>query len=57
MNEFVQYLYYDMKIYLDDLVHLLLLYIQDLQSQFTRNVRFWAMTTMSNTILAADKKI
>ena len=55
LNEFVQNLDYDIKIYLEDIIKLLLEYIN--AQQFSRDVRYWALIALSSTIAAAGKKI
>ena len=55
INEFVQCLEYDLKIYLDELITILLGYAG--ASQFSRDVRYWALVAMASTILTAEKKI
>lgn len=54
LNEFAQNLTYDLPIYLVDIIQILLVYIK---GNFERDVKYWAMFCMSNTILVADKKI
>ena len=54
-NEFVQNLEFDIKLYLEDLIKLLLTYVN--APQFTRDVRYWALICLSSTIGAAQKKI
>ena len=54
MNEFIQNLEYDIKFYIKDTIELLLSF---LKGQFSREVLYWALTTMSNTINTAEKKI
>lgn len=55
LNEFVQNLDYDLKLYLEDVMRLLLQYIQ--APQFSRDVKYWALTSLSSTIMVAEKKI
>jgi hypothetical protein len=55
LNEFVQNLDYDIKIYLEDIVMLLLEFIN--APQFSRDVRYWALFALASTIAAAAKKI
>jgi len=46
---------FDIKFYLEDLIKLLLSYIEN--NTFSRDVRNWALTALGNTILIAEKKI
>ena len=55
LNEFVQNLDYDIKLYLEDIIKLLMEYIN--APQFSRDVRYWALIALSSTIAAAAKKI
>ena len=55
MNEFIQNLDYDIKYYLNDTIDMLLKYLNT--AHFTREVLYWALVTMSNTINVAEKKI
>ena len=55
LNEFVQNLDYDIKIYLDEVVTLLCKYAQ--QTNFGREVRYWALFALANTIGVSQKKI
>jgi hypothetical protein len=55
LNEFVQNLDYDIKIYLEEIIHILLSYIQ--APQFSRDVKYWALTTLCSTVNTAQKKI
>lgn len=55
MNEFVQNLDYDIKYYLKDTVELLVQYVTN--TGFGREVVYWALMTLSSTILVAEKKI
>ena len=55
MNEFVQNLDYDIKFYLKDTIELLIQYITN--TSFGREVIYWALMTLSSTILVAEKKI
>lgn len=54
LNEFVQNLDYDIKLYLEDIIQLLLVYIN---GNYSRDIRYWALIAMSSTIGAAEKKI
>lgn len=54
LNEFVQRLDYDIKTYLNDLVEILLGYIQ---SNFARDVKYWALICLQSTVATAQKKI
>lgn len=55
LNELVQNLAWDLKLYLDDIIVLILEYAKP--PQFSEEVKFWAMYALSNTILHAEKKI
>jgi len=55
LNEFVQQLDYDLKLYLDQIIELLMIYIKG--DHYSRDVKYWALTTMANTIGVASKKI
>jgi hypothetical protein len=55
LNELVQNLAYDLKIYLEDTIRILLEYVQ--APQFSKEVKYWAMYALSNTIMQAEKKI
>lgn len=55
LNEFVKDLEYDIKYYLDDCIPLLLAYINN--TQFSRDVRYWALFALSSTIGIAEKRI
>jgi len=54
LNEFVQNLEYDIKIYLEDLLQALMTYIQ---GNYPRDIKYWALVALSNTITTANKKI
>lgn len=56
MNEFINNIEYDIKFYLQDTINILLKYIQN-NKNFSRDVLYWALVTMSNTINQAEKKI
>ena len=56
MNEFINNIEYDIKFYLNDTINILLKFIQN-NGQFSRDVLYWALFTMSNTINQAEKKI
>jgi len=55
LNEFVLNLDYDIKLYLDEIIHILLAYVA--APQFSRDVKYWALVCMTSTIATADKKI
>jgi len=55
LNELVQNLAYDLKLYMDDVIRILLEYVK--APQFSKEVKYWAMYALSNTILCAEKKI
>jgi len=55
LNEFVQNLEYDVKLYLEDIIQLTLSFVQ--APQFSRDIKYWALTALSNTIGIAQKKI
>lgn len=55
LNELVQNLMWDLKLYLDDIIIVILEYVKP--PQFSEEVKFWAMYSLSNTILSAGKKI
>lgn len=46
---------YDIKLYLEEIIHILLSYVQ--APQFSRDVKYWALVCMSSTINTAQKKI
>ena len=48
LNEFVQNLEYDVKLYLEDIINLTLSYVS--APQFSRDIKYWALTALSNTI-------
>ena len=54
LNEFVQQLDYDIKFYIDQIIELLMVYIK---GDYSRDVKYWALTTMTNTIGVSGKKI
>lgn len=54
MNEFVQNLDYDIKLYLEDCLQALLAYIT---GTYARDIKYWALVALSNTISTAGKKI
>lgn len=54
LNEFVQQLDYDIKVYLDDLITILVGYAT---SQFSRDVKYWALISLQSTIATSQKKI
>ena len=54
LNEFVGQLDYDIKLYLGDIVHILMSYVQ--APQFGRDVKYWALVAMAATIGSASKK-
>ena len=54
LNEFVQNLDYDLKLYLNEIIEILMIYIS---GNYYRDVKYWALTTMANTIGVAEKKI
>jgi hypothetical protein len=55
LNEFVGQLDYDIKLYLGDIVTILMSYVQ--APQFSRDVKYWALVAMAATIGSAQKKI
>jgi len=55
LNEFVGNLDYDIKLYLDDVITLLMGYVQ--ATHFSRDVKYWALVSLSSTIGCAQKKI
>mmetsp|Transcript_1414 Transcript_1414/g.1904 ORF Transcript_1414/g.1904 Transcript_1414/m.1904 type:complete len:251 (+) Transcript_1414:1136-1888(+) len=55
INEFVQNLDYDIKIYLDDVVNTLIVFTNG--DIFSREVRYWALFALSSTIGVSQKKI
>lgn len=55
MNEFINNIEYDVKYYLNDTIELLLKYVHN--ATFGRDVHYWALVTLSNTINQAAKKI
>jgi len=54
MNEFVQNLDYDIKLYLEQIIQVLLIYVT---GNYSRDIKYWALTCLTNTIGAAQKKI
>lgn len=54
LNEFVLHLDYDIKIYLEELIAILTGYAQ---SNFSRDVKYWALYCLQSTIATAQKKI
>jgi hypothetical protein len=54
LNEFVQNLEYDIKVYLEDLITILIGYAT---SNFSRDVKYWALICLQSTIAIANKKI
>lgn len=54
LNEFVQHLDYDIKLYLNELIVILTGYAQ---SNFSRDVKYWALYTLQSVIATAQKKI
>ena len=48
LNEFVQNLEYDVKFYLEDIINLMISYVQ--APQFSRDIKYWALIALSNTI-------
>jgi len=55
LNEFVQNLDYDIKIYLEDIIFVLMSYVN--APQFSRDVKYWALVALASTIATAQKKI
>ena len=55
LNELVKSLTYDLKIYLEDVIRILLEYVK--APQFSEEVKDWAMYALSSTIMEAEKKI
>jgi len=55
LNEFVGNLDYDIKLYLDDVITLLMGYIN--ATHFSRDVKYWALVSLSSTIGVAQKRI
>lgn len=55
LNELAQNLAYDLKDYLEDIIRVVLGYVQDVQ--FSSEVKYWAMHALSNAIMQAEKKI
>ena len=54
LNEFVQNLEYDIRIYLEDCLQALLAYIN---GNYARDIKYWALVALSNTITTANKRI
>lgn len=46
---------YDLKLYLDDTIRLLLEYVK--APQFSTEVKYWTMYALSSTIMESEKKI
>jgi hypothetical protein len=55
LNEFVANLDFEIKLYLEDVVKLLLAYVQE--PKFSRDVKYWALVSLASTIGVAQKKI
>lgn len=55
MHEFTNNLHDDVKVYLPELVPLLLGYINN--HQYSRDVRYWALTALGSVESSAEKKI
>lgn len=55
LNEFTNNLFEDIKLYLSDLVQLLLSFVHD--HNYSRDVRFWALTALGSVESSAEKKI
>ena len=56
LNEFVQSLEYDIVDYLEAIIKVLIMYIQD-NAKFSRDTKYWALTALSTTILTSEKAI
>lgn len=55
LNEIVQFLEYDISTYLSDLITILLGYVNS--NNFSRNIKYWALSSLNSTINTAQKKI
>ena len=54
LNEFVAQLDYEIKTYIEDIIQLMLLYIE---GDYQRDVKYWALVALSASITTAAKKI
>ena len=54
LNEFVSKFEYEMKLYLEESIKVLLVYIQ---GTYGRDIRYWALVALSNVITSAKKRI